>query len=127
VENLPFQGRMLWDEASQARTGTGNLNKPLSGEFAICDWPVERGNGAEDGKKKETDALNGEATKSERGSIFRTSSFLNPHFREIAMEYTPRLLFPIGQLVTTHGAIDNAGRAHMPPFLTPFGNSILPD
>jgi hypothetical protein len=29
------------------------------------------------------------------------------------MEYTPRLLFPIGQLVTTPGALNNAGRAHM--------------
>ena len=29
------------------------------------------------------------------------------------MEYPPRLLFPIGQLVTTPGALNNAGRAYM--------------
>jgi|1186.fasta_scaffold225539_2 hypothetical protein len=29
------------------------------------------------------------------------------------MEYTPRLLFPIGQLVTTPGALNNVGRGYM--------------
>lgn len=41
------------------RAGTGNLNKPLSGESATFDCPTGRGNGAEDGKKNETDALSG--------------------------------------------------------------------
>ena len=46
------------------RAGTGNLNKPLSGESATFDCPTGRGNGAEDGKKNETDALRGVQSKS---------------------------------------------------------------
>ena len=46
------------------RAGTGNLNKPLSGESATFDCPTGRGNGAEDGKKNETDALSGVQSKS---------------------------------------------------------------
>jgi len=39
--------------------------------------------------------------------------FLNFYFREIAMENTLRLLFPLGQLVTTPGALENVARSHM--------------
>jgi putative transposase len=46
------------------RAGTGNLNKALSGESATFDCPTGRGNGAEDGKKNETDALSGVQSKS---------------------------------------------------------------
>ena len=41
------------------RAGTGNLNKPLSGESATFDCLTGRENGAEDGKKNEADALGG--------------------------------------------------------------------
>jgi hypothetical protein len=34
------------------RAGTGNLNKPLSGESATFDCPTGRENGVEDGKKE---------------------------------------------------------------------------
>jgi hypothetical protein len=46
----------------KARVGTGNLNKPLSGESATFDCPAGRGNGVEDGKKNETNALRGEVS-----------------------------------------------------------------
>jgi signal transduction histidine kinase len=40
------------------RAGTGNLNKPISGESATVDCPTGRGNGAEDGKKNTPAAMN---------------------------------------------------------------------
>ena len=39
------------------RSGPGNLNKPISGESATFDGPTGRRDGAEDGKKSETDTL----------------------------------------------------------------------
>ena len=66
-----FQNEKVWHGlnleallSSMMRAGTGNLNKPLSGESATFDCPTGRENGAEDGKKNETDALSGVQSKS---------------------------------------------------------------
>jgi len=49
---------------SASRTGTGNLNRQISGRSATFNCLTGRGNGAEDAKKNETDALSGVQSKS---------------------------------------------------------------
>lgn len=51
-----------------ARSGPGNLNKPISGESATFDGPTGQESGAEDGKKNETDILSSVQGQSGAGS-----------------------------------------------------------
>ncbi|MGH9955166.1 MAG: hypothetical protein ACRD39_05855 [Nitrososphaeraceae archaeon] len=48
----------------ELRAGTGNLHKPISGESATFDCPTGREDGAEDGKKNETNTLSSVQSKS---------------------------------------------------------------